>query len=352
MREPSTDSGFVAPVALFILLGMGLLLWSVSRYGMAVNRKVDAALERKRVESSLYAGIEWIADLLSKDSTPGGNSWRDLIDPAEYSGRIDNRFRYQLESGVQLLLEECSSRLNPNFDRLDFWRESFLGKRVTDRASLARWERARLNEGFARNPGEVEWIPHRKDWERYYTLYSPLCVMGTEREVVDAYLMGQGWSRVDVARFWRELGGVAVTSERLREVVALYGAAPGIQVEAGWNVNFMDESLLSALIDFPWAGSGFRSPDRLRMWVVRARMEGEVSHIRLEMELVDEHKGAREAFLARFGTHSWFWRVEAALPGCKLVAYLRRCPPEPQDGGGELSTIQLLSVEVLRGGER
>lgn len=347
MKAPGKEGGFVTAVVLVLLFGVGILLSSVYRYGTAVNARVDRELQGIAERSALESGIEWFASVLARDSSPGGNSWWDLIDEEGYVRRRGMRSFYQLDSGVEVRVEEVSSRLNPNFDNLDFWRVTFLSRRILALAFLSEWERERLNGGFVSDPEELGWIPHPEDWDRYYTLHSPICINGTSREVIDSYLGGVGWSGESIAQFWGELGSGYLSKKRLNQAVANYGRAPALQVEAGWNVNLMDEALLSELIYFPWGGVGFLRPDRLRQWVVRARVEGEISLEQLEQELAGERSSARQAFLARFGAHSWFWRVEVEGAGSAVVAYLRRIPPTPQEGGGSVTGIQVVSAREI-----
>ncbi len=354
MKLIQCSRGSLTPMVLFGLMGMGLVAASLLFYSRSVTREIHGAEKYMAEKKIIMERMNLFVAEFLQDSTPEADSPRDLEGMGGFVQRLEGRFEFEFSQGTTLVAEEVSSRLNPNFDSMDLWRSCFLVERCSSYTALALWEEDRIVTGFLEDPEDFHWIIYPQDWRCFYSVYSPLVLQGGEKKIIEVYLKGNLWNQADIDAFWGNIEDLinagGISQEELSHVVSLSGGAPALQIEPGWNVNFMDPQLLTAMAEYPWGGSGITNPSDVVYQLLKERRVGEVNEADLGQILKPGFDRGREAFLKRFGVRSWFWKITVRRENLGMEFILRRIPSGPVEADHTAlePAMQVVSERILQ----
>jgi hypothetical protein len=329
-------------MTLIIIMSLSVLIISLSKLSFSTAGLV------KRVETELvlegeHSKIvnEFVSELI-KDKTPLADSVFDIQSLPGFKYEEGQSFHFENSDSVDIKLEELSSRLNPNIDDISFWKDTQLKSRSLF-SKISSQKKA-----FVKDREECEWLPYEEDWEKFYTLYSPININNTSDESLKMYLtenLSGNSDVVDILNDWSSLHADSynIHWDDLDEILESQHAFPLLWAEPSWNINLMDQDLLRYLVHYPWNGEGFKDPIGIVNKIKTERNRIELYEEDLKKIIVNEDDHVTEHFLACFGEKTAFWKLSVYLNTSSSTTILYRIPnPEHP----EIYRMQIVSQEI------
>lgn len=292
------------------------------------------SLER---EATALAAIQEIMGYLEDSGEDGVDSRADLLNLPELPG-------------VEVVVQDISSRFNPNLIRKGLLEKTGLAAVLTSGSTATDVQLRREEKGPALDifSGYGDLIDEAA-LERWFTPYSYASVNTDDEFALEKLYEACTGSRADAARFHsnvqRQLRELKILSPS--EYDAWYGldaskAKPLIGAVPPLNANFADPFVLSTVLSYP--AYELTAPDSVASRIQSLAESGSVSKGDLSSAL---GRDAPPALKAWFGTQTQFWRVMATVDGATFRAILRRNSFE----GGPQAERVLSLVEFAAAGE-
>lgn len=330
MTRRSAEDGAVSVQVFILLVFLSALLAGGGLYLGAAARRVSVHRERSGARVRLVSASDEVFRALSEDPTPEADSpvdpvWRSV---AELS--VD---------GLSVTLEDVSSRINPNWAMKGLFEKTDLGTLFLPGANADRLQQHREDTGFhlelaAGYGGFIE----PDTLEELFTPYGWANLNVTDEFALRALAASRTNSaargdafHAKVQEALRELR--IVTREELREFLgaefeALY---PVVNAEPVWNLHFLPPEILRAVLSYP--EYGVENPAATASAIESFVKAGELKPEALEGFLGKERPNRLYEYL---GTVTWFWKIETAAEGERLVTVAARLPAAsgPAAAGG------------------
>lgn len=278
-------------------------------------------------EKVLRESVLELIDALSDDPTPEADS---SFDP------VWDYLRNRGENETVLTMEDISSRFNLNFIRTKMIEKSSFKNLMIGGFSPEDLKLYRGENGFFTNLNEgYKQFFEEEDLNQYFTAFSYANVNVTyEDSLKKIYEIRV--SEAGSFSFLNEIqqlisGKTLVDNSGLKELLGtnyeiLY---PLINTRALMNVNFVDEKILSAVLNYPYGDKKHENSAAFLETIKAERSVFEIEKKRLKELLPVEEDYLR--ILEYIGTTTWFWRIKAKSENLTLDVVLCRYPGEATD---------------------
>ncbi len=330
-RSGQSGSATIAVLVIGSVLSIiGIATVSLVAAHMSVARRIDQIASR---ETKMLEAVQRVIVDLARDPTPEADSPVDPIWTATNG------------SEGSIHVTDISSAINPNWVRPTFLSRSGLEDRLlTTGRTAEELSQYRIDNGIG-----VDVVVRYEDFfapatiEEYLTGYGFFNINVTHEAVLrDLYELRTGSSGAaslflsDVQSALEE--GTLWNDGDLRSLFGVnYDRVyPVINAAAAFNVHYLHEEILRAIVSFPYGGKPI--PDAATaVDVIRAERElGEITPERLQTILTVESDAQRRIF-SYLGTTTWFWRIGVEIgevPNTAVgFAIVMRVPsPEPPIG--------------------
>jgi hypothetical protein len=323
--------GFVSIQAMIILLVLTLFsagLASAIYYLRNMYLKSGTYYEEI---TSLEEELSTLITILEEDPTPKSDS---PLDPVwEHVQSTQGTYS-------EYLLEDISSRFNPNWMRTKFFEVTALSETLIAGVHPDELKDYRGQNGYStaieeayKNYLDPEILPE------YFTGYSYININTAYEYVLkDMYLEltgdegGAEAFHSRIASYLQELK--LFTREDFMEAAGP-GAEqifPVINVEPQMNVHFIPQFLLKQILSYPYGEKEIEGHSQIAEELLGLRDEQEILPEDLKVLIpIDEEEKTQERVFAYLGTKTWFWRFQVSNDRASLKAVIA-CIPESFQG--------------------
>lgn len=294
--------------------------------GVSVSKRIDRAAER---EEAVSAEVRWVIEQLAEDPTPEADSPFDPV-----WGALETR-------SASISLRDVSSAVNPNWIRPTFLARSGLEEMLlTKGRGAAELSQFRIDEGIS--VAVARWYEdffEPDTIERYLTGYGLFNINVTHEAVLrDLYALrtgSSGGAETFLAQVQEALRGVELwDDEELRQLLGVEyeNVYPVINTAPVFNVHFLDEEVLEAVVTYPYGGEPIPASATAAAVLLEERARDEITDEELRNFLAIQEDGQDRLF-AYLGTKTWFWRIEVETEyGAGSAIVLRVPAPESAIG--------------------
>jgi hypothetical protein len=325
MSRARRQKGSISMAALAVLVlmasvaaGGALVLQAALSYGRRSSEK-----EAGRVE--LEREVERVVRALAADQTPEADSLQDPVWDAVGAPQA---------AGVQVGLEDVSSRLNPNWVQKAAFEKTRLGDILLAGSVAAELQQRREDEGFSLDiASRYEDLIREEALPEYFSAYGYANINVTDEFALrKLYVMRTGNEAGSEAfhdRIQRLLMEKKVLKPaELRDFLgvdyeALY---PVVNAEPIMNVHFVPPVILAQLLAYPdW---GVPHPEQTAQLLEGRRDGSELTPQELHTIIGTAENNRIYQYL---GTVTWFWRIVASRGTACLESIVARLPSEADD---------------------
>ena len=131
------NEGYATFTVFTIILAISGILFLVSSFLFQNTRSLLSLEESVTSEAEFMEIADEICQTLIDDQSIEADSLNDEVWKVNEKG---------YREGYSIELTELSSRLNPNFDNLDFWKLTNLKSRIKSSFAFSDWETLRMNQ--------------------------------------------------------------------------------------------------------------------------------------------------------------------------------------------------------------
>lgn len=321
--DAGAETGAVSLMAFTLLAVLSISAVAAMLLVLPVTARLRLTAERTRTETALYRQTESLIAALAADPTPEADA---PIDPVRHAAMYENR------DGCVMTLEDVSSRLNPNWVQRNLLASPLLATLLVPGRTADELQTYRHEYGFFLDIGSgYRDFFSTEVLDRYFSPYGYANVNVTDEfSLMDLVYLRTG--EADTAEMVRERLRAAVVlrtlvnRDTLRELLGpAYGRVyPVVNVEPVWNVHFLPERLLRAVLAYPAFAvdpTGAKAGH-----LVSIRDSAELTAERLASILGADRSNRIHQYL---GVTTWFWEITASRDGRTLRTVIARLPAEP-----------------------
>jgi hypothetical protein len=318
----NSEDGYSSAAVVTILFFLSIVTLGVLNYLQNTGKLLSSLENHQMIMIQLDEEVLLLIKQLSADPTPDADSQFDPV-----WTYLENR----MESGIEITLEDISSRFNLNFmrtkmlDESDFSKSMLLGN-TPDRLKLFRGEKGFFSDKEA---GYVDFFK-TKDLEDYFTVYSyanfNITYEDSLKKLYETRVSTEN-SHTFLAKVQKHIAGQTIADKRMFRDIAgssFHSLYPLINTESLMNVNFVPERVLLAVLNYPYGGK--RHDESLLYYeIIKNERAGlELDNLFLEQHLILEGEYLR--ILQYLGTRTWFWKITATMEEESLEVILCRLP--------------------------
>jgi hypothetical protein len=318
-----SDRGYASTTALFLLF-----FFSLMGIGLSVLAGQGFLLEKREADKDaslvlLSRKAEEILEALAKDESPGESSLRDAVWQQAEAVKGE---------GYEVVLEDVSSRINPNWVRKNLFEKTGLDRLFKEGKTAGDLQQHREDHGFFSDlqEGYGDFFGE-KGLERFFTPYGYANInMTDEFSLRKLYTLRTGRPgepfRGRIQELLREKKILA--AEELKNFLgadheSLY---PVICTEAMMNVHFLDPYLLEEILSYP--DYEIENGREKALLLVGIRDGRELKQEELPALLGTEKTNRVFEYL---GVVTWFWGLRIARERGELRLVVARLPSEKNE---------------------
>jgi len=325
------DRGSAGPLFALVLFFLGAALGGaclVVGRSMDISRRSEA---RQAVAAKLWKAVAEAAEALGVDATPESDGPGDLA-------RLPLSSR---EDGVSLVVEDLSSRLNPNLVSRELLETPELRSLVAPSSSPASLAAYRREAGLST---ELEHYGAflREGSEKFWSGFGRASLEVDDPDSLAELYLALTGSGAAAAAFSLRLSaarglGRAIDADAAEELLgdACADAGSVIGGDPPYNVNFAPEPVLRGVLALPKLGMPEASSRADAILAARALRDISGSELAAILG-VPSDGGSRARIFGYLGVRTWFWSIEAEAQGRTLAIVVAACPargPEVDRGG-------------------
>jgi hypothetical protein len=286
------------------------------------------------ISADLVAAISEAKKAIEGDSSPDSDS------------PLDGGYSLTSFSGCAVMIEDASSKLNPNWIRPKMLQETRLLELLENNASPDNLMQFRVDLGLSTHTGHYSDFFTEKTAKKYLSCLSYPNINSTDEFALKRLCLEAGLGQADAEAFHSlvqgQLASLKIVDEReLSDMLGLRFSAlkPLITCQGQLNVNFMDGKILDDILSYPpWEIQG--SSDKC-VNILHSRELAAYDDEALGQVLGLDRKHVVYAYL---GVRTWFWRVRAEKGGRSMTATLAR--PLPFDPLSNVKKkLTIISIE-------
>jgi len=315
-----SDRGYASFTVFALILLITAVIIAVSTLFYQSQRSLSRFQHDLVTEKNMLKEVNKMMSLIANDKSVDSDS------------RFDQLWSYlDQKNDYQMTLEEASSRLNPNFDNFDFWRQTTLKSHIKNRYGFNEWEKDRIVL-FGYGEQTFKDILIREDWEKLYSLNTFLNPNTAPIEIVEGYLRQNGYNEDRISNVTSQLRNIQKGNEKVTQQEISSWLATGdtptpavINAQSRMNVNFIDPLILEAILSYPWNGESVDNYLVLKNNILNARNTYEVTEEKLS-NLLNCDQEIRNRMLRYLGTSSWFWKLKIEDDEYQLSTLICRTP--------------------------
>jgi hypothetical protein len=332
------QAGFTSVTAMTLLV----FLAAVASGGALILRAAlsyDARSEEKyRSRLALQKEAEDIISALARDSTPEADS------PIDSVWNEVERLRAE---GVQVLLQDVSSALNPNWIQKNLFQKTAIGGLLQPGKTADELQQRREDKGFFIDIGSAYGDLFQEDaLAKYFTGYGYANINVTDefvlRKIYQIRTGDEAGAEVFHSRVQRLLmDRKQLKKEQVNEFLSdAYGKLyPLLNVEPEMNVHFVDPFILRELLSYP--DLKIPHPQDAARLIVESRKSGELTALELRKIIGAAEENRIYQYL---GVTTWFWKIIVESGSDRLELIVARLPAE------EDARPRFLIIEERSGG--
>lgn len=329
------NRGSISIQVLFLLVALVIIAGGFVFYYTTITGIYQRELKKEQLRGNLIKEVGQVLVLINEDKTPLVNSFHD-----EY-------YKYKpQDSTIELSLKDESSKINPNWVRIQFLERSVLASIITEPGFLSEMQQKRFDSGFYMDV-KAAYVDYFQE-EAFSELLGPFSYLNlntadefvieritleiTGNSVLAANLRNYSVQKLREQKLFSKeeakniLNGI---DEKLLKVITI---APQI------NVNTAAEEILRAVILYPAYNIPFAQEGLSR--ILNERDRNDISPQQLQEILgcpADHH------VFTYLGTETWFWSLQLKKGDVayKAVFYKELC------SNNETMAVKLLSFKQV-----
>jgi hypothetical protein len=271
----------------------------------------------------LSAEAQKVIKLISEDPTPDADS---RLDPVWAEVALPST------PGIEITLEDISSRVNPNaaVDILLKGLNLLKPDKLFEEFQKYRMENGPLSDI---NNSYVDFLADEA-LEKYCSEYTFFNINTAEENMLYKLFEARTGKKATSTTFPTHLRAIKtkpalVTGKNIKEVLGVDWSSvyPLICAESQWNVNLIDKNMLTAFLAIAKNTYKFELNGDVSVAIMNMRSQTEITEALLPAIVQPKFKGTfLEAYL---GSKTWFWKITVARGNLACECIVSRLPPSP-----------------------
>jgi hypothetical protein len=325
VNRKAGENGSISMAALAILIFMaavaagGILVLQASlSYGRRSSEKEAARIPLEKEADRVMAALT--EDATPEADCPNDPVWESIKTPQE--------------EGVEIQLEDLSSRLNPNWVQKAVFEKTRLGSILLSGDNADEIQQRREDKGFSLDiESEYKDLIREEALPKYFSAYGYANINVTDefalRKLYALRTGDEAGSKVFHARVQQLLAERKILKPS--QLQAFLGTDfdklyPVVNAEPILNVHFVEPVVLTELISY--AEWKIKRPEQTAQLLLDAREDTELTAQQLR-KIINAAENNR--IYQYLGTITWFWKITVSRGEARLECIVARLPSEAEE---------------------